>query len=775
MTVKEFVASVLVLALLSLAPAAEAQIDPGRAAGSAGELDADWAFLQSFVPAYNRVWTSTPLVETADTVDAPVMGNGNMCACVSGWNDVQVYYMRTADFWTDDGASDGKYHQENLGDITGDGKVREIPSGCLKISVDSKNATAVPAGQSIGSRQEEDMLNAEVLSTLPFSGYGLRVNSYVSASENTMVVTLMSSKSVKLTIELNADVLDRVASYPAFAGVDGNVLYLTRETSNRRGARWISRNAYATRIFGAGGVAYNVVGHSRAQAAFEMPANAAVTVVTCLDGGKDAVNPLSAAKVRVGRFTKHSLVSLEKRHRDWWKTNWWLTSYVRTYDDTMDKYYYRCLYWLGTMCRAGFVNSGLHGPWKASDTRHNYSSYCLNDLGAASYYIPLISSGRASTAKMWIQTVYDWMPEGQRRAIQFAGLARGVFYPVHWAPWGSIYSDVYWGQKYCASYASLIGNWYYRDTEDVDYLRSRIYPFMKECADFYEDWLTREADGKYHVRGASYESKTDDYQNSCLDLVYAGILFTDIVKYSKVLGVDSERRAKWEDIRDHLNDFSTTSVNGLAVYQADSKKPFDFSQNVIQTQIIYPGYSCNRRSNPKSKQIGFNTILQAAKLAGWGQDNMRGQGFFVAAQRIGGFKVDDLIAHYKEMLLSRPVNFPNYIADAGLWEFNNELCLQCFDREVMFCPDYPAEKRLSFRRLLAPGAFLCSGEFKGGTIAALTVQSQKGNPFTVIEPWGAASQIEVSELGGHPVPTRKKGDTFTFDTIAGRTYRITRP
>ena len=266
------------------------------------------------------------------------------------------------------------------------------------------------------------------------------------------------------------------------------------------------------------------------------------------------------------------------------------------------------------------------------------------------------------------------------------------------------------------------------------------------------------------MRGASYESKTDDYQNSCLDLVYAGILFTDIVKYSKVLGVDSERRAKWEDIRDHLNDFSTTSVNGLAVYQADSKKPFDFSQNVIQTQIIYPGYSCNRRSNPKSKQIGFNTILQAAKLAGWGQDNMRGQGFFVAAQRIGGFKVDDLIAHYKEMLLSRPVNFPNYIADAGLWEFNNELCLQCFDREVMFCPDYPAEKRLSFRRLLAPGAFLCSGEFKGGTIAALTVQSQKGNPFTVIEPWGAASQIEVSELGGHPVPTRKKGDTFTFDT-----------
>lgn len=724
------------------------------------ELNSDWDFLKGFVPAYDRVWTAPPQVETADTVNAPVMGNGSMAVCVSGNNDKQVYYMRTADFWSDEGGSRAA--------------VREIPSGCLTIGLEGRNFPLVAVGKSVSYRQEEDMLNAEIKSDLPFSNYGLKVTSYVAASENTMVVELSSPRPVRVNVELNTDVLDREASYSTLAGVDGKILCLTRATRNTSASRWVSRNAYAARIFGATQVAFTAVDASRARAAFEIPADATVKVVTCLEGGKNAANPLPAAMRRVAVFTESEIAALKQSHRNWWKTNWWLKSYVRTYDDTMDKYYFRCLYLLGTMCRAGFVNSGLHGPWKASDTRHNYSSYCMNDMGACSYYLALMSANRASTAKMWIETVCDWIPEGQRRALNDAHLARGVFFPVHWGPWGSTYETNYWGQKFCASLASVVGNWYYRDTEDVAYLRTRIYPFMRECASFYEDWLTQEADGKYHVRGASYESPSDNFQNSCEDLFVARILFTDILKYSRVLGVDAARRRKWEDIRDHLNDFSTTTENGLTVYKADAATPFAASMNLIQTQIIYPGYGCNRRSAPAIRQIGYNTILQAAKYAGWAQDNMRGQGFFVAAQRIGGFKVEDLITHYKAMLASGPIDFPTYIADAGLWEFNNQLCMQCFDHDVMFFPDYPSDGKLSFKRLRAPGAFLCSGEFRDGAAADLTVYSEKGNPFTFIGPWGEASTIEVRAVGGNLMPTRKDGDKYTFDTVAGKTYRITR-
>ena len=46
----------------------------------------------------------------------------------------------------------------------------------------------------------------------------------------------------------------------------------------------------------------------------------------------------------------------------------------------------------------------------------SFSSFCSNDLGAASYYIPLITANRATTAKTWIDTCYDWIPEGSARS-----------------------------------------------------------------------------------------------------------------------------------------------------------------------------------------------------------------------------------------------------------------------------------------------------------------------------------------------------------------------
>src|ERR1035441_3917277 len=54
-------------------PAADEVTQPARANAmpakevSEKESNSDWNFLKGFVPAYNRVWTSPPLVETADT------------------------------------------------------------------------------------------------------------------------------------------------------------------------------------------------------------------------------------------------------------------------------------------------------------------------------------------------------------------------------------------------------------------------------------------------------------------------------------------------------------------------------------------------------------------------------------------------------------------------------------------------------------------------------------------------------------------------------------
>ncbi|MBI4326688.1 MAG: discoidin domain-containing protein [Chloroflexi bacterium] len=890
----------------------------------ATDLDDDWTFLQGFVPAYNRVWISPPTVATADTVNAPVMGNGDMVVCIGGDQNALTYYIRKSDFWTDDGV--------------GETQVREIPSGCLKISLagadagenlaKNKKATAsseyspaqaaskavdgstgakwctadgekthwlmvdlgqacdisrwvvrhsgaggeavnantrdftlqksddgstwtdvdsvtentanvtdrnvrtfasrharltitkatsisdthariyafelyrapragVPAdGISPAYRHEEGILEAEIKSTMPFSGAGLQAVSYTAATENTLVVELSSTsrKAVRIKAELNTDVLNRIA-YPVAAGIDGEKVWLTRQTSNHPGARWISRVALAARVFGADQVVNTAPDRSRAVATFDLLPGKTVKIVTCMSGGKDAdaTTCLADAKSMVEKFSPAAIAALQTRHRDWWKNSWWLKSYARMYDDTLDKHYYRSMYQLGTMCRAGYVNSGLHGPWKAGDNLHNYSSYCSNDLGAAAYYLALISANRADTAKMWIQTCYDWMPEGRRRAKVTHGRQRGIYYPVHWAPWGAVYSNKDWGHKYCAPYDSLIGNWYYQYTGDVVHLKDRIYPFMKECADFYEDTFVKERDGKYHVHGVSgYESEDPSKSDSCMELLHAGILFTDIVKYSEVLGVDEDRRTKWGDIRDNLADFVTTTFGGETVYRADDRTPFNCSPNIIQTQIVWPGYACNRFSDPATRQIGYNTIKEATVpggLNGWSQGNMCGQGLYIAALRIGGFDVADLISKFKRMIVGLNfMDFPFYISGLTVAHFNDQLCMQCYEEGIMVFPDYPSDKKAEFKRLRAPGAFLISGRFESGEPRNLKIYSENGNPCTVINPWPGKTLV-VAEQGGTAVATkvdqveflsagekaagRMKKDRYTFATTAGKTYRIT--
>jgi hypothetical protein len=54
------------------------------------------------------------------------------------------------------------------------------------------------------------------------------------------------------------------------------------------------------------------------------------------------------------------------------------------------------------------------------------------------------------------------------------------------------------------------------------------------------------------------------------------------------------------------------------------------------------------------------------------------------------------------------------------------------------------------------------------------VYSEKGNSFTVINPWGDDSGVEVSADNEVKVNTKHEGNKYTFGTIAGRTYKIIR-
>lgn len=108
---------------------------------------------------------------------------------------------------------------------------------------------------------------------------------------------------------------------------------------------------------------------------------------------------------------------------------------------------------------------------------------------------------------------------------------------------------------------------HWEHTGDRNFLRNRAYPFLKEIAAFYEDYLIKDPQGKYLiVPSASPENPVKGHPkwtrwttvSSTIDLEIAREVFTHLIQASEILRVDSGQAARWRKI---LEDLPTPAVN----------------------------------------------------------------------------------------------------------------------------------------------------------------------------------------------------------------------
>ncbi len=88
---------------------------------------------------------------------------------------------------------------------------------------------------------------------------------------------------------------------------------------------------------------------------------------------------------------------------------------------------------------------------------------------------------------------------------------------------------------------------------------------------------------------------------------------------------------------------------------------------------------------------------------------------------------------------------------------------------VRVFPVWPRGKDASFHQIRVEGAFLVSGEQKGGAVTSLTLVSEKGRDLTLQNPW-KGKKVEITD----PVAGKRTvdGDFIKMKTEAGQTYRF---
>jgi len=149
---------------------------------------------------------------------------------------------------------------------------------------------------------------------------------------------------------------------------------------------------------------------------------------------------------------------------------------------------------------------------------------------------------------------------------------RGIHIPAHTSNNGL---DTDFGEVWCLTLWTGAAGWvshfffdYYQYTGDVAFLKERAYPFMKEAALFYEDFLTEDKQGKL-VFNPSYSPENNPANNpsqaainATMDIMIARQLLQNCIKTAKILG-DNSKIATWENMLKKMPDYQVAKDGTL--------------------------------------------------------------------------------------------------------------------------------------------------------------------------------------------------------------------
>jgi hypothetical protein len=746
-------------------------------------------------------------VGTGTSIDAPLLGNGDLLAAFSGEPRYPQFWLTTNDFW--EMKSDGWIPRTQSF-----GAVGPRPVGRIVFDI--------PSMQDAGYHVEQDFSKA--VTTAVFTakeGTALKLRCWIAAVENLLVVEFTAEGSpveigvsFKFPDELGCGV-DRAASPPKTAPV--------QEKGWSSGAFWATR-AYLQDVDQPVKVAVSGrFAEQEGETASLVPGKPVVFTAAVKSWFKN-IRPLEMVRSRVEWLRKPELEDLWLRHKGWWE-NYWSVSEVEINDPVIEQRYYLSLYVLGSLSRDPDFPPCIFGietwdnPVWAGDYKINYNHQAP--------YLALYASGHFEQADPHDAPYLALMEQGKEMALRLLN-HRGVYFPLGLGPKGLICENCLYGMKSQNAFAliNVAMRWYM--TYDPEYAR-KLYPLVREVADFWEDDLIFE-NGRYVATGDSaHESLGDPAVNTISVLGYLRALYRLALSMSSELQLDEHLHGKWWHILEHMSDFPAQpaaqvgniffdivqtealknvkladlypagALEGKTVFvheEVGSQWSFMCAVNLLHA---YPAGEIGLDSDASLLRTARNTIelkaLFEKESIGWqknwgglpiGSDALGRGGwtdfnhsclFFPAAVRVG-YDPAIIWKELRQLIESKAAengfirNNPHGIENCGTVPNTiQEMMLQSHENVIRLFPVWPRADHpdAGFTNLWAYGAFKVSATLRSGVVGNVSITSMKGRRCTVENPWeDCRILLQRNGCAGETVHGRR----FSFQTQAGETIRL---
>ena len=731
-----------------------------------------------YVTRYKAIFTSPPKkVPSLFTPDGPIAGNGDVGLVYGGPPEKQCFYFSKNDFW-----------KAKLG--YADGGIC-LPGG-LNISVNELKDAKYYAEQNIDY--------GTIIAKFRKGGLTWNLKSWVPATDNLVVIEL-SCEGAPCTVNLDFWVKEGNESRVE-SGIKDGIYWFTRHFDAPE-LVWPTHLTAAMKIFGADSTS------------FVLKPSQSVRILISFCTNHDRDDYFGTAIGKVKSFTASKFKQLRQEHEKWW-SGFWSESKIEIGDTLIEKYYYGSHYLLASCSRNNNFPPGLWGNSLTDDTGFSNweGDYHLNYNYQAPWW-GAYSSNHVALSDPYDTPILEYMESGKKHAKEFLN-CRGVYYPVGIGPKGYCTSMfpltaekmmhayhttetgieggyMFLGQKSDAVFctANMFMRFYL--TYDTAYAE-KVYPFIREVADFWEDYLKYE-DGRYMSYNDSFwevgpwmgKDWKKDYGdiNPTQSLGMLHMLFKGILEMSSFLNKDQERHEKWQHILDHLSPIPTVDINGAIRIKAceggtgsGSRTKPGFGR-VMMHGLTYPTGVCGVKTDP-----GFAEILRK-EIDRWGKEPMGdanwnmlqgSETYYPSAARLG-YNPDTILFRLKKSISK--TRFSNYFIPHGgggiemlspVTSCINEMLLQGYEGIIRVFPTWPANKNAKFENLRTHGAFLVSSEKSNGKIKYIKVTSEKGRLCTLENPWGNS---EVTMKRNNKRVETLSGDILHFKTEQNEHLLIT--
>lgn len=872
------VVSTITLLAVPMGTSAQAADDHGEVSQAVLDHLAqdDWSELQPILAGISGSVTA-PLkisdVNKGNYTTGQLMGNGDIGAVAAGVSTTsQQFYFGKNDFWGTLHAQ-GNSIKDNKGILSGGGLDIWPTTGA-----GSNAAAAFSMTQDI--LNAEVTTNLE-LKDDQGGDAPIQMNSWTADTANVFVTEIRNSGTAPVTLRTKqwvpamayasasaTDLTDAQKTYPYTGGIDSSqtdaVLWTTRDSTTGNTDGFRSRMATATTVVGADlddpreeieandyfdankGKYYDSLGESGNFTVAPGKTASLVTYLTSSSGNYTAIDSVEGvqgdAVDGVREYaSQHAIDQLKVEHRAWWK-DYWLRSYVQFPDPELAQYYYGSLYVLGSSNRPtsknGKVNpqnlpGSMYGEWVLADNVGWGGRYFLNYNQQAQYYASG-STNRIETMEPFNRVIAYDLPWQQNNAAAqgFDGavhtrtespfdlmanpqpaLNPKTAVPVYGFNTGST------DQKSNGYFSAINMMAYYEYTLDDEFLRTTLYPYLKELLAFYSSYVLKQDDGNgqyhYSVLGSSIHEGDAADINPDLDIGAIKAMSSFLSLHGKNMGESRATIARWQDLADHTafpeamlpqgafsannnDDFVPTLL--ATDYQSPNQAHVDMiepgDQPVELEGVVYPFENAQVLDGDPELLAKVRNTLEymnawaATGYAGWSSQNNGFAKVYPIMAR-AGWPAADLLSKFKTALEAkvRTSNLTYYgsggaLETVGAMEGLNSMLVQSnttpdVPTTLQVFPNWDRSQSVSFERLGVEGNVEVSSAFdaKTDSVSYVDLTSNRKGQIALVNPWATGrpviQEVTAKNTLGKRVDYDVHGGKLVFNAKDDRRYMIT--